>query len=98
MTTIRTSAAGRRSRRAVTAATGAQDDRLGRVNALVKMVSQGALPLGALAAGALFAALAPATAFGAVAAASFAATAILVFSPWSPGRGPGGEAVARPPT
>jgi hypothetical protein len=45
------------------------------------MVSQGAIPLGALVAGALFGAFAPATAFGAVAAASFAATAILVFSP-----------------
>jgi MFS family permease len=56
-------------------------DRLGRVNALAKMVSQAALPLGALIAGALFSAFAPATAFAAIAAASFAATAILVFSP-----------------
>jgi MFS family permease len=62
-------------------------DRLGRVNALVKMVSQGALPLGALAAGALFSAFTPAAAFGAVAAVSFAATAILVFSPLVTGPG-----------
>lgn len=52
-------------------------DRLGRVNALVKMVSQGALPLGALAAGALFSVLTPAAAFGVIAAVSLAATAIL---------------------
>jgi MFS family permease len=63
------------------------EDRLGRVNALVKMVSQGALPLGALAAGALFAALTPAAAFSVVAAFSFAATAILIFSPLVNGPG-----------
>jgi len=62
-------------------------DRLGQVNAFVKMVSQGALPLGALAAGALFSAFTPAVAFGVVAAVSFAATAILVFSPLITGPG-----------
>lgn len=54
---------------------------LGRVNAVVKLVSQGGLPLGALTAGALFSALSPAAAFAVVAAASLLATAILVLSP-----------------
>ncbi len=54
---------------------------LGQVNAVVKLVSQGALPLGALAGGALFAALSPRAAFTVIATVSLLATAILVFSP-----------------
>jgi hypothetical protein len=54
---------------------------LGRVNAIVKLVSQGSLPLGALAAGGLFAALRPATAFTVIAVASLLATAVLLCSP-----------------
>ncbi|MEN4475745.1 MFS transporter [Mycolicibacterium cosmeticum] len=54
---------------------------LGRVNAVVKLVSQGSLPLGAVVAGALFSSLSPLLAFGVIAAASFAATAILAMSP-----------------
>lgn len=54
---------------------------LGRVNAVVKFVSQGSLPLGALAAGGLFSMLSPAAAFAVVAVASLLATAILVLSP-----------------
>jgi len=54
---------------------------LGRVNAVVKLVSQGALPLGALAAGGLFGVLAPGPAFWVIAAVSFAATGLLVHSP-----------------
>lgn len=54
---------------------------LGRVTAIVKLVSQGSLPLGALAAGGLFAALRPAPAFTVIAAASFLATALLLVSP-----------------
>jgi hypothetical protein len=54
---------------------------LGRVNAVVKLVSQGSLPLGALAAGGLFSVLSPAAAFAVVAAVSLLATAILVLSP-----------------
>lgn len=54
---------------------------LGRVNAAVKLVSQGALPLGALAAGAAFGKFAPGPAFAVIAVVSFAATGILVFSP-----------------
>jgi MFS family permease len=54
---------------------------LGRVNAVVKFVSQGSLPLGALAAGGLFSVLSPAGAFAVVAAGSLLATAILVVSP-----------------
>ena len=54
---------------------------LGRVNALVKLVSQGGIPLGALAAGGLFAPLSPAAGFAVVATASLLATAILVLSP-----------------
>ncbi|MEV6842572.1 MFS transporter [Actinoplanes sp. NPDC051411] len=54
---------------------------LGRVNAVVKLVSQGSLPLGALAAGGLFSVLSPATAFAVVATASVLATAILILSP-----------------
>jgi MFS family permease len=54
---------------------------LGRVNAIVKLVSQGSLPLGALVAGGLFAALRPAPAFTVIAAASFLATAVLLISP-----------------
>ncbi|WP_460334091.1 MFS transporter [Actinoallomurus acanthiterrae] len=66
-------------------------DLLGRVNAVVKLVSQGALPLGALAGGALFAAFPPRTAFVVVATVSFLATAILVLSPVTRSRelGPG---------
>jgi hypothetical protein len=51
---------------------------LGRVNAIVKLVSQGTLPLGALAGGALFAVFPARTAFVIVAAVSFLATAILL--------------------
>ena len=56
-------------------------DLLGRVNAVVKLISQGSLPLGALAAGFLFAALPATAAFLCVATVSFLATGILVFSP-----------------
>jgi predicted MFS family arabinose efflux permease len=53
-------------------------DVLGRVNAAVKIISQGALPLGALFGGNLFAAFSPRTSFAAIATVSLLATAILV--------------------
>jgi MFS family permease len=51
---------------------------LGRVGSVVKLVSQGGLPLGALAAGGLFTALRPEAAFGTVAMVSLLATGLLL--------------------
>jgi MFS family permease len=54
---------------------------LGRVTAVVKLVSQGGLPVGALAGGLLVAGLPPVVAFGTIAGVSLLATLLLVGLP-----------------
>jgi hypothetical protein len=55
-------------------------DLLGRVDAVVKLASQGALPLDALAGGGLFSVFSPGAAFTVIAVVSLLATGILVLS------------------